>query len=72
MACILAPLGKPTRILFEVAIFLVQGVLAPRKWMVKPELEMAWFWGAVTRELKVILLITTSLSFLVTYICQLS
>ena len=34
VACILAPLGKPTRMPFEVAILSVQGVLAQRKWLV--------------------------------------
>ena len=48
-ACILAPLGKPTRMPFVVEIFLVQGVLAPRKWFVQPESEMAMVWGAVNR-----------------------
>ena len=54
-------LGKPMSIPFEVVILLVQGVLAPRKWLVQPESAMARVWGALTRELKVILLITISL-----------
>ena len=41
--------------------FLVQGVLAPRKWLVQPESAVDRVWGAVTRELKVRLLITMSL-----------
>ena len=61
MACILAPLGKPTRMPFEVMIFSVHRFLAPRKWLVQPESEMAWVWGVVTRELKVRFLITISL-----------
>ena len=36
VACILAPLGKPTRMPFEVEILLVQGLLEPSKWLVKP------------------------------------
>ena len=59
--CILAPLGKPTMMTFEVAILSVQGVLEPRKWLVQTDSAMAWVWGAVTRELKVRLLITISL-----------
>ena len=39
-------------------ILSVQGVLAPRNWLVQPELEIAWVWEAVTRKLKVRLLIT--------------
>ena len=61
VACILAPLGKPTRMPFEVMIFSVHGFLAPRKWLVQPESAIARVWGAVTRELKVRLLITISL-----------
>ena len=45
VASILAPLGKPTRMPFEVAILSVQGVLAQRKWLVQPESAMARFWG---------------------------
>ena len=61
VACILVPLGNPTRIPFVVEIFLMQGVLSPRKWLVQPELAMALVSGAVTRELKVKLFITISL-----------
>ena len=46
---------------FEVAILSVQGVLEPRKWLVKTDSAMAWVWGAVTGELKVILMIKISL-----------
>ena len=46
---------------FEVVILSVLGVLAPRKWLVEPMLAMARVWGAVTRSLKVRLLITISL-----------
>ena len=58
VACILAPLGKTTRMPFKVAIVSVQGVLAPRKWLVQPESMMAWVWGAGTKELKLRLLKT--------------
>ena len=58
VACILAPLCKPTRIPFVVAILLVQGVLAPSKWLVQPELARVLVWGAVTRELKLNFFIT--------------
>ena len=58
VVCILAPSGKLTRMPFVVASLSVQGVLAPRKWIVQPESTMALVWGAVTRELKVKLFIT--------------
>ena len=61
VACILAPLGKLTRMPFEVAILLVQGVLAPRKWLVQPLSAIARVWGVETRELKERLLKTISL-----------
>ena len=56
--CILAPSGKPTMMPFVVASLSVQGVFAPRKWLVQPESMMALIWGAVTRELKGKLFIT--------------
>ena len=49
MAGKLSPLGKPRRMTFEVAIFLVQGVLTPRKLLVHPESAMAWIWEAGTK-----------------------
>ena len=41
VACILTPSGKSTRLPFVVASLSVQGVLAPRKWIVQPESAMA-------------------------------
>ena len=61
VAYILATLGKTMRMPFQVVIFSVQGVLAPRKWLVQLESEMARVWGAVARELKLRLFITISL-----------
>ena len=58
VSCILAPSVKPTRMPFLVASLSVQGVLAPRKWRVKPEAAMAMVWGAVNIELKVKIFIT--------------
>ena len=43
------PLGRPTRIPFEVEDLLVYGLVRPRKWLVQPELTMARVLGTNVR-----------------------
>ena len=43
------PLGRPTRIPFEVEDLLVHGMVGPRKWLVQPESTMVRVLGTKVR-----------------------